>query len=150
MGYMSVHILGWYTVLQKILTTWVRQTCLLMCLRLLQAVSLKVLNGVSHLSFFLLLVNIYPTERAIICQQKFKTTWAVMSENLPLDMCSQWRFRSVCTFMQLGAFCIAKDAKFLHVDNENSDQIAWMHRLIQVFVVHTSECTLCSLHMYLP
>ena len=33
-----------------------------------------------------------------------------------------------------GAFQIAKDAKFLHVDNEDWDQTSWMHRLIWVLV----------------
>ena len=30
----------------------------------------------------------------------------------------------------LGAFWIGKDSKFLHADNEDSDQIALMRRLI--------------------
>ena len=53
-------------------------------------------------------------------------------------MFAQRRFRSVCEFAQFdlnlrGAFCIAKDAKFLNVDNEDSDQTARMRRLIWVF-----------------
>ena len=35
------------------------------------------------------------------------------------------------------AFWIAKDTKFLHADNENSNQTASMHRLIWVFVRRT-------------
>ena len=39
----------------------------------------------------------------------------------------------------LGTFWIAKDAKFLHADNEDSDQTAWMRRLIWVFVGRTCQ-----------
>ena len=53
---------------------------------------------------------------------------SAMSENVPLNMCVQRRFRSAC------AFWIAKDAKFLHADNEDSNQTARMRRLIWVFV----------------
>ena len=38
-----------------------------------------------------------------------------------------------------GAFWIAKDAKFLHSNNEASDQTAQMGRLIWVFVGHTCQ-----------
>ena len=34
----------------------------------------------------------------------------------------------------MGAFLIDKDAQFFHTDNEDSYQIAQMHRLIGVFV----------------
>ena len=47
--------------------------------------------------------------------------WAGMSENVPSNMCTQWRFRSACALEwseSLGAF-FAKDAKFLYTDNED-------------------------------
>ena len=40
------------------------------------------------------------------------------------------RIRAVWSESSLGAFCIVKDAKFLHADNEDSDQTARMRRLI--------------------
>ena len=43
------------------------------------------------------------------------------------------RIRAVWSESSLGAFRIAKDAKFLHEDNENSVQITQMRRLIWVF-----------------
>ena len=48
-----------------------------------------------------------------------------------LRECAVWSESS------LGAFWIAKDAKFLRADNEDSDQIARMRRLIRVFVGRT-------------
>ena len=39
------------------------------------------------------------------------------------------RFRTICLESSLGAFWIAKDAKFIHVDNK-TDQTARMRRLI--------------------
>ena len=40
------------------------------------------------------------------------------------------RIRAVWLKSSMGAFWIAKDAKFLHADNEDSDQTARMRRLI--------------------
>ena len=40
------------------------------------------------------------------------------------------RIRGVRSESSLGAFCIAKDAKFLHADDEDSDPTARMRRLI--------------------
>ena len=34
----------------------------------------------------------------------------------------------------MGTFWIARDATFVHADNEDSDQTAQMHRLIWVFI----------------
>ena len=49
--------------------------------------------------------------------------WTATSENAPSDMCTKQRFRSACTSeSSLGTFCIAKNAKFLHGDNED-----WSH-----------------------
>ena len=45
------------------------------------------------------------------------------------------RIRAVWSESSLVAFWIAKDAKFLHADNEDSDQTARVRRLIWVFVV---------------
>ena len=39
----------------------------------------------------------------------------------------------------VGAFCIAKDAKFLYADNEGSVQTARMRTLIYVFVGRTCQ-----------
>ena len=39
-------------------------------------------------------------------------------------MCAKQRLRSNCSNAVLGTFWIAKDAKFLHADNEDSDQTA--------------------------
>ena len=53
-----------------------------------------------------------------------------MSENIPSDMCAQRRFRSACAFAQSDQnlhwahFWTAKDAKFLHVDNEDWSECA--------------------------
>ena len=44
------------------------------------------------------------------------------------------RIRAVWSESSLGAFWIAKDAKVLHADNEDSDQTAPMRSLIWVFV----------------
>ena len=40
------------------------------------------------------------------------------------------RIRAVWSESSLGAFLTAKDAKFLYADNEDSDQTAWMGRLV--------------------
>ena len=42
--------------------------------------------------------------------------------------------RTVWSKLKLGTFRIAKDVKFLHSDNEDSDQNARMRRLIRVFI----------------
>ena len=44
------------------------------------------------------------------------------------------RIRAVWSESSLGALRIANDAKFLHADNEDSDQTAQMRRLIWDFV----------------
>ena len=49
------------------------------------------------------------------------------------------RIRAVWSESSLGAFCIAEDAKFVHANNENSNQIARMRRLIWVFVRHACQ-----------
>ena len=64
--------------------------------------------------------------------------WAATSDNVPLDMCAKQKFRSAPAHARsessLGVFWIAKDAKFLHADNKESDQTARMHRLFWAFV----------------
>ena len=65
--------------------------------------------------------------------------WAVTSENVPLDMCAQRRFRSVCASAQSDlnlywAHWIARDATFVHADNDDFEETARMRRLIWVFV----------------
>ena len=74
----------------------------------------------SELIFFLLLI---------------KSIWAARSENVPSDMCLvkiQIRLCicAVWSESSLGTFWLAKAAKFLHADNEDSDQTVWMHWLI--------------------
>ena len=49
------------------------------------------------------------------------------------------RIRAVWSESSLGAFWIAKDAKFLYADNEDYDQTARMRRLIWVFVGRTCK-----------
>ena len=49
------------------------------------------------------------------------------------------RIRAGWSESSLGAFWIAKDAKFLHADNEDSNQTARMRRLIWVFVGRTCQ-----------
>ena len=49
------------------------------------------------------------------------------------------RIRTVWSAVSLPEFWIASAAKFHHADNEDSDQIALMRRLIWVFVGRTYE-----------
>ena len=49
------------------------------------------------------------------------------------------RIRAVWSESSLGAFWIAKDTRFLHVNKEESDHIARMRRLIWVFTWHTGQ-----------
>ena len=49
------------------------------------------------------------------------------------------RIRSVYSEFSPGIFGIAKDVKFLHADNEKSNQIARMRTLIRVFVVRSFQ-----------
>ena len=49
------------------------------------------------------------------------------------------RFRAVWSESSTNAFWIAKNAKFLHADNKDSDQTAWMRRLIWVLVGRTCQ-----------
>ena len=49
------------------------------------------------------------------------------------------RIRAVWSESSLGAFWIAEDAKFLHTNNDDSDQTAWIRRLIWVFVGRTCQ-----------
>ena len=68
--------------------------------------------------------------------------WVATSENVPSGVCAHLRFRSDCAnqnLSSLGAFWLPKDAKFLHVDNKDSDQTVWMRRLIWVFVGSTCQ-----------
>ena len=49
------------------------------------------------------------------------------------------RIRAVWSESSLGTFWIARDAKFLHSDNEDSEQTARIHRMICVFVMRICE-----------
>ena len=57
----------------------------------------------------------------------------------PVKIQIRLRIRAVGSESSLGAFWIGKDAKFLHADNEDSDQTARMRRLIWVFVGHKCQ-----------
>ena len=48
----------------------------------------------------------------------------------PVKMNVSLRIHAVGSESSLGTFCIATDAKFLHADNEDSNQTARMRRLI--------------------
>ena len=61
--------------------------------------------------------------------------WTAWAENVPSGMCAQQRFRSACAF----ALLVAKNAKFLHADNEGSEETARMRRLIWIFVRRTCQ-----------
>ena len=58
------------------------------------------------------------------------------SQKTYLRTCAQRRFRSACAFAQSDLnlrwahFAIAKDVKFLHADNEDSEQTARMRKLV--------------------
>ena len=54
----------------------------------------------------------------------------VRSAKIPISL----RIRALWSDSSLGAFWKAKDARFLHVCNEDSDQTARMHMLIWVFL----------------
>ena len=63
---------------------------------------------------------------------------------ISLRICAVWSDSS------LGAFGIAKYAKFLHADNEDSDQTARMRRLIWVFLLaHTPEVLMVGIVLLL-
>ena len=49
------------------------------------------------------------------------------------------RIRAARSDKSLSAFCITKDVKFLHADNEDSDQTVRMRTLIRVFVGRTCQ-----------
>ena len=51
----------------------------------------------------------------------------------PAKILIRLRIRAVWSESSLGAFWIAKDAKFLHEDNEDLDQITRMRRLTWIF-----------------
>ena len=69
----------------------------------------------------------------------------VRSAKIQISICEVWSESS------LTAFWIAKDAKFLQADNEDSDQTVRMHRLVWVFAgrkcqklrLHTLPLYLC-------
>ena len=54
----------------------------------------------------------------------------------PVKIPISLRIRADWSESSLGAFRVAKDAKFLHVDHEDSDQTPRMRSLIKVFVGH--------------
>ena len=57
---------------------------------------------------------------------RIPTLGHVRPAKVPVSLC----IPAVCKESPLGAFWIAKDAKFLHADNEDSEQSARMRRLI--------------------
>ena len=63
-----------------------------------------------------------------------ETSSASTSENIPSNMCAR-----IHTESSLGAFWVAKGAKFFHAENVESDQTVRMRKLIWVFVGHTCQ-----------
>ena len=59
-----------------------------------------------------------------------RTVWHGRPAKIQISL----RIRAVWSESSLGAFRIAKDAKFVHADNESSDQTAPTRSLIWVFV----------------
>ena len=59
------------------------------------------------------------------------------------------RIRAVWSKSSLGAFWIAKDAKLLHADHEDTDPSVRMRRLIWVFVGRTSKGTFSDVAAYI-
>ena len=57
------------------------------------------------------------------------TLWHVCPAKIQISL----PIHSVWSESSLGAFWVAKDAPFLHVDNADSDKTVWMDRLIWVF-----------------
>ena len=73
-----------------------------------------------------------------------KPFWTCMSRNIrthtlghmhPVKIQIRLRIRAVWSESSLGVFCIAKDAKFFHAENEGSDQTEQMCRLIYCLFV---------------
>ena len=64
-----------------------------------------------------------------------RTFWRVRPAKIQISL----RIRAVWSEYLLCAFLIAKDATFLHADNEYSDQSARMRRLIGIFVGRTCQ-----------
>ena len=71
----------------------------------------------------------------LILNVRNPTVWYVR----PGEILIRLRIRAVWSESSLGTFWIAMDAKFLHADNEDSDQITRMRRLIWVFVGRTYQ-----------
>ena len=78
----------------------------------------------------------------LICWKRGETT-INLSRNVrkrtfeyvrPAKIQIRLRFRAVWSESSLDAFWIDKDAKFLYADIKDSDQTAWLRRLIWVFV----------------
>ena len=57
----------------------------------------------------------------------------------PVKIQISLRIHTVRSESSLGTFWVAMDAKFLHANNEDSDQTARMRRLIWIFVGHMYE-----------
>ena len=81
--------------------------------------------------------------QALLIQSKNSTNKRFRSAipgNVPVRQAKiqiRLRTRAVWSESSLGAFRMAKDARFIHADNEDSDQTARMRRLIWVFVGRT-------------
>ena len=63
----------------------------------------------------------------------------IIEHMLPAKIQISLCIHAVWSESSLSAFWITKDAKFYHADNGDSDQTAWMHRLIQVFFWHACQ-----------
>ena len=76
-------------------------------------------------------------KRSWLSQDSEKQIRATTWQNQQNDLCAQGRLRSVWSESLLCTQCVAKDPRFLHVDNEDSDQTGQMPRLIWVFAGRT-------------
>ena len=77
-----------------------------------------------------------------------------LSSNVPSDMCTQRKFRSACAFVvwsesALGAFWIAKDATFLHADNEDWSDCADAETDLSLRGARMSEGTSFPVQLFL-
>ena len=92
---------------------------------------LEIIKGFT--TYCLLTVKIQPRDTS---RNIMKRTFGHVR---PVKILIRLRMRAVWSESSLGASWIAKGAKFLHADNEDSDQTARLRRLIWVFVGRTCE-----------
>ena len=90
--------------------------------------------GTSLCSIHIIIQTWTNNTRALTYKPNRQKTYFVLSNvrtakiQISLRIRASWSESSQC------AFWLAKDAKFLHADNKHSDQIAWVCKVIWVFV----------------